>query len=663
LDKDKQSIWDEANQRYLLAALNIVKVELEFYLSKTSQDNSYDYDKQCVAASGNLESAFNDMPFPAALDRLCAIFGLSRFERNMLLLAAGIELDSEIAGLVATIQGEKASSLPTFSMALAILPEAHWTAITPNAPLRYWHLIEVYTQQSVTKSTFSIDEQILNYLVGLPHLNESLFGIADPYLNQTDLVPSQMELVNQIGDIISHYDNKCYPPVIELFGEDIQDKLNAISKVCRNVGLVPYTMSVTSIPDSIKEIMDLSRLWNRESFLGSAVLFLDCSEVETNDIVRLQKIARFCEKITGFLFLGCRYSSPVLNRHKYIFNVYKPSTNEQLILWQNELKENKAKLDGHLPRIVSQFSLSAQAIREVSAEVMKEKAGCTKDIGQIIWKLCCLQSRPRLEELAQRIEPVADWDDIVLPEIQKQTLYEIASQVKQRVKVYEEWGFARKCSRGLGISVLFTGESGTGKTMAAEILAKALQLDLYRIDLSQVVNKYIGETEKNLKKVFDAAETGCAVLLFDEADALFGKRSEVRDSHDRYANIEVSYLLQRMEAYRGLAILTTNLKTAMDNAFLRRIRFIVQFPFPDAEKRAEIWRKIFPQSAPLQDIDINKLSRLNITGGSIRNIAVNAAFLAADNNSPIRMEYIEKAARYEYAKLEKPMSMSEKSTW
>jgi len=210
---------------------------------------------------------------------------------------------------------------------------------------------------------------------------------------------------------------------------------------------------------------------------------------------------------------------------------------------------------------------------------------------------------------------------------------------------------------------LFAGASGTGKTLAAEVLANELRLDLYRIDLSSVVSKYIGETEKNLRRVFDAAEEGGAILLFDEADALFGKRSEVKDSHDRYANIEVSYLLQRMEAYRGLAILTTNLKSALDTAFLRRIRFIVQFPFPDAAMREEIWRRIFPPTLPTENLDLAKLARLHIAGGNIRNIALNAAFLAADAREPVRMTHMLRAASTEYAKLEKPLTVAEIGGW
>jgi SpoVK/Ycf46/Vps4 family AAA+-type ATPase len=240
--------------------------------------------------------------------------------------------------------------------------------------------------------------------------------------------------------------------------------------------------------------------------------------------------------------------------------------------------------------------------------------------------------------------------------MQKNILREIAIHVRQRSKVYCSWGFEKKGSRGLGISALFAGESGTGKTMAAEVLANELSLDLYKVDLSKVVNKYIGETEKNLKKIFDAAENGGAILLFDEADALFGKRSDVKDSHDRYSNIEVSYLLQRMDAYRGLAILTTNMKSALDKSFLRRIRFIVQFPFPDMVQRAEIWSKVFPFDTPKENLDTERLAKFNLSGGCIRNIALNATFFAADEDKPVSMSHIFHATRSEYLKMEKPFS-------
>jgi SpoVK/Ycf46/Vps4 family AAA+-type ATPase len=345
-------------------------------------------------------------------------------------------------------------------------------------------------------------------------------------------------------------------------------------------------------------------------------------------------------------------------------DICKPSAAEQKTLWQSALGRHAASLNGQVEAVVTQFNLDVRGIHAASAQVFQHLSTGSEDgSAPLLWDACRVQARPRLDDLAQRIESAAVWDDLVLPEVQRQILRDIATHVRQRATVYETWGFAAKGTRGLGISALFAGPSGTGKTMAAEVLAHALRLDLYHIDLSAVVSKYIGETERNLRRVFDAAEEGGAILLFDEADALFGKRSEVKDSHDRYANLEVSYLLQRMEAYRGLAILTTNMKTALDQAFLRRLRFVVQFPFPDVAQRAEIWRGIFPVHTPTEGLEIQKLARLNIAGGNIRNIALHAAFLAADAGVPVRMAHLVLAARSEYAKLEKPLTEAEVAGW
>ena len=268
-----------------------------------------------------------------------------------------------------------------------------------------------------------------------------------------------------------------------------------------------------------------------------------------------------------------------------------------------------------------------------------------------------------MDDLARRIESRAGWDDLVVPEPQRRILEDLVACVRYRTRVYDDWGFATRDCRGLGVTALFCGVSGTGKTLAAEVIANELELDLYRIDLSGVVSKYIGETEANLRRIFDAAEDGGSILLFDEADALFGKRSEVKDSHDRYANIEVSYLLQRMEAYRGVAILTTNAREALDAAFLRRIRFAVQFPFPGPAERLEIWRRIFPDALPRTGIDAEKLARPAIAGGNIRNIAVNAAFGAARDGSPLTMRHLLDAARAEFGKIEKTLSGAETEGW
>jgi SpoVK/Ycf46/Vps4 family AAA+-type ATPase len=317
-----------------------------------------------------------------------------------------------------------------------------------------------------------------------------------------------------------------------------------------------------------------------------------------------------------------------------------------------------------LDNLSEQFRLSAETIFAVSgvAPLEEDSAEPLVDPGQL-WNRCRALARPKLEDLAERIIPSAGWDDLVLPSAQKNTLRQLAAQVRHRMKVYETWGFSAKGRRGLGISALFDGPSGTGKTLAAEVLAHDLNLDLYRIDLSSVVSKYIGETEKNLKQLFDAAEESGIILLFDEADALFGKRGEVKDSLDRYANIEVSYLLQRMENYQGLAILTTNLRSSMDKAFQRRLRFIVDFPFPDAGQRQAIWSAVFPPRMPSAGLDAARLAQLNMSGGSIRNIAMNAAFLAVESGQDINMEHVLQATQWEALKAERPISPSETRGW
>jgi SpoVK/Ycf46/Vps4 family AAA+-type ATPase len=351
------------------------------------------------------------------------------------------------------------------------------------------------------------------------------------------------------------------------------------------------------------------------------------------------------------------------NRQSVVLDVAHPLPAEQLAVWRATLGDLPQD-DAALAAAAAQFSLSLPATLAIAAVARSRACGSPPvDAATAVWDLCRHRLRGALEGLAQRIESEQRWEDLVLPAAQTEALGNVAAQLRQRSTVHDVWGFARKTRRGLGISALFYGPSGTGKTMAAEVLANELRLDLYHIDLSRVVSKYIGETEDNLRRVFDAAEENGAILLFDEADSLFGSRSEVKDSHDRYANIEVSYLLQRMESYRGLAILTTNMRGALDNAFLRRIRFAVEFPFPDVPQRAAIWRRVFPPSAPTQDLDAERLARLRMAGGNIRNIALNAAFLAADRREPVQMHHVRAAAQSEYAKLDRRPSRAEIEAW
>jgi hypothetical protein len=320
------------------------------------------------------------------------------------------------------------------------------------------------------------------------------------------------------------------------------------------------------------------------------------------------------------------------------------------------------RLNGALHRLARQFDLDADGIRR-ACDLALAGGDPEEPLEQRLWAACATTSGPGLERLAERIRPVAGWEDIALPAPLLRSLREMTAHVRHAHRVHDEWQFDAASERSRGVTALFAGPSGTGKTLAAEVVAKALRLDLYRIDLSRVVSKYIGETEKNLSEVFTKAERGGAILLFDEADALFGRRSEVKDSHDRYANVEVSYLLQRMEAYRGLAILTTNMRAALDPAFLRRLRFVLQFPMPDAVHRAAIWSRLLERGMPTEGLRIERLARLSVSGGNIRSIALNAAFLAADAGEPVRMTHLLRAAQQEAAKLERNFGDAEIGGW
>jgi hypothetical protein len=572
-------------------------------------------------------------------------------------------MDSTFATLCATAQGDPRRTYPTFSLALAALPDSHWSALTPAAPLRYWRLLEVGSGDTLTTSPLRADERVLHYLAGAPYLDERLRGLVEPLPVPEELPPSHHALARRIVELWSQTEGRSAAPTLQLCGGE-HDAIHAIAAAAAaQLGLRLQAIRAADVPATAAEREAMAILLEREAVLGGGVLLLDCQDIEGANAP--SPALSLLERLRCRLIVAGSEPLRACRRSLVRLDVHKPSTVEQQELWREALGPVAQELNGQIETVTAQFNLGVQEIKAASVEVLDGLSSRQKGnaAGAVLWEAGRTRSRPRLDDLAQRIQPAAGWDDLVLPESQLEALREIATHVRQRLKVYEEWGFATKGTRGLGISVLFAGASGTGKTMAGEVLANELRLDLYRIDLSQVVSKYIGETEKNLKRVFDAAEGGGAILLFDEADAIFGKRSEVKDSHDRYANLEVSYLLQRMEAYRGLAVLTTNMKGALDTAFLRRIRFVVQFPFPSAEQRAEIWRRIFPSRTPTEGLDAEKLKRLNVAGGNIRNIALNAAFLAADAGEPVRMGHLLRAARSEYAKLEKPLTGAEVGGW
>ncbi len=639
--------WVEANQQYLTAMLSQVRNLLERQREGSSADTGSA--AEFTAPAG--------MPSVAALDMLTSLFQLSTFERDVLLLCAGVELDSRFGPLLAALHGDPARNWPTFSLALAVLPGAHWSALAPSAPLRRWRLVELGAGNATTHRPLRIDERILHFLTGITELDERLSGYVTTLSNSVQkLAPSQAAIADQIEVVWRQSTWETSSVAIELIGSDARAQQAIAGMVCDRLRLGLYVMHSTAVPSNPVEAESLYHLWEREALLGGAALLLDYDPVEAADPGRASALAHWIENHRTPLIISTRerlrVRCPLLS-----FEISKPTMSEQSELWRAALGPvPAARLNGRIEAIVSHFDLDAATINRVSTEALRQGPDSPEILADILWRGCNDHSRMGLSELAQYIRPLSTWDDLVLPDAQLRTLHEIAMHVRQRMKVYETWGFASRSTRGLGISALFSGVSGTGKTMSAEVLANELKLELYRIDLSQVVSKYIGETEKNLRRVFDAAEEGGSILLFDEADALFGKRSEVKDSHDRYANVEISYLLQRMEAYRGLAILTTNLKENLDQAFMRRIRFVVHFPFPDVDQRAEIWQRVFPSQTPTEGLEITKLARLNVPGGNIRNIAIYAAFLAADAGEPVGMKHLQRAARAEFSKLERPFN-------
>jgi vesicle-fusing ATPase len=655
--------WTVANQAYLNAAL----AELRGVMAQGSRGR----DRAC-AGGPPVERASIDPS--AALERAAEKFALTSFERDLLLLCAGIELDAEFARECRAAAGGE----PTFGFALAALPDAHWSAITPTGPLRYWRLVELRPSEALTAAPLRIDERMLHYLAGVSHLDERLHGIIRPYQAVSPLSVAHRDIADRIAALWASAGVRGPTwPAVQLVGEEDAGSADIAAVCCAALGLGLCVMQAADVPPASAERAALGRLWAREAALGECGLLIVTAATDGPETGHA--VASFATRLRSAVFVACREPLHVADARVARFDVHKPSPSDQAALWRNALtgrlrqpcaaEEPKATaaddaIDEQIDSVVSHFDFGPAAITATSHIVLGGASLLDAPaIAERLWEGCRAQARGRLDDLAQRIVTAAGWDDLVLPPEQKRALREIVANVRQRATVYERWGFAAKSLRGLGISALFAGASGTGKTLAAEIVAKELRLDLYRIDLSQVVSKYIGETEKNLQRVFAAAETAGAVLLFDEADALFGKRSEVKDSHDRYANMEVSYLLQRMESYRGLAILTTNLQQALDPAFRRRIRFIVEFPFPDESERAAIWERVFPAATPVCGLDATRLARLNVTGGNIRNIALGAAFLAADEGSAVTMLHLLRTARAECAKLGRSPTESEIAGW
>ncbi len=601
------------NQQALAAAVRRVRDRIEFGPS---------------APSGEAVPIWES----SALEHIVRVFGLTGFERDILLMCAGPELDSGFP------------AVPSFGLALATLADPHWSAFVPQAPLRWWRLLDVAEDALLTSARLRIAEPVLHCLAGVRCLEATLAPTLHSPAIPGEPPPSQAEAAAAAAAELAA------GGVVQLIGPASEVEIVATAAS----GMMGLPMLVADLGFLLQRLEVWLRLWQRDALLSPAVLLLDCGGCEQPETLRA--LAACLRTIQVPIILSVPRAQELPSFLPRRIRVAKPRPEEQIALWHAALRQadGSAAATADIERAVSHFDLGAAAIAAVAAAAAFSPAG--------IWQACRAQAAAESDHVV-RGAGQAGWDDLAVPAAQEAILREMAAQVRHRHTVHHRWGFAGGADGSRGTTALFWGPSGTGKSLAAAIIASELDLDLHVVDLSRVVSKWLGETERHLRAVFDAAEASGAVLLFDEADALFGARGEVRDSHDRYANMEVSYLLQRMEQHRGLAILTTNMRDAIDPAFLRRIRFVVEFTHPGPTERLRLWQTSFPPGAPCEAIDPVRLAQANLTGAQIRNVALAAAFLAAESGEPIRMTHLLHAAQRECAKLQRPLTQAEVAGW
>jgi hypothetical protein len=599
---------------------------------------------------------------PPALPDLARTFHLSPFEERCLLLCLAPEADRE-------------REQPSVGLAIELLcgsPEEKTAArasFDPGSPLLRGRLIRIGDGPSpLLNRPLKLDDRIAELLLGSSSVAPALLDAAELVFPTADLLASP-ELRRRLGHFIQAQLSRAETGglVIHLHGPAGAGRKELALAACCDLGVRVVIGDAARMLESPRPFAETAWLFAREAVLQPAALCLtgfdrllaEDGGPEQED--RLRALLGAVQVFSRLTFLvGERpwngAGSPVLS-----LGLGHPDAAAACDLWKGFL-EGLPVADGlDAGALTSRFRLTPGQIRDAVAFASGLARWRSPEDGTItgadLAAACRAQSGGDLSRVAAKIEPRYSWDDLVLPPDSLQQLREICDQARHRHVVLGEWGFGRRMSFGKGLNVLFSGPPGTGKTMAAEVLARDLELDLYRIDLSRVVSKYIGETEKNLDRVFAAARSANAILFFDEADALFGKRSEVRDSHDRYANVEVSYLLQKMEEHEGISILASNLRQHLDPAFLRRLSFAIHFPFPDEESRLRIWEGAWPVEAPLgEDVDFGTLAReLPLAGGHIRNIVLAAAFLAAAEASRVRQSHLLWATRRELQKLGRTM--------
>jgi SpoVK/Ycf46/Vps4 family AAA+-type ATPase len=617
-----------------------------------------------------------------SLPRLSYLFHLTPFEEDVILICLACELDLEYERLYAYLQNDVTRKKPSIDLILKLLCHSQEEQIaarscfsTQSSLLKY-RLLQ-FCENSPANQTpllsrpLKLDDRIVNFLLELTELDnrlESFARLVSPQisLNQVAASESLKSRLHSLTRWYLHEQTHANRKLLYLFhGAYGTGKKSTAEALCREFGIPLIVADVAGMLTEQNTFEETVWRLFREALLLPAALYLENFDLlladEEKQISHLKRLIKAFEEFSLLTFFASEklWEPKGLFKEHYVMDVEFPLPDYSLRKTWWDASLNEGMEEGlETAELANKFRFSGGQIRDAVNKARNITLWQTKDgtvSMEALYAACRAQSNQKLSTLARKIQPKYTWDDIILPKDQKAQLREMCNYLKYRPLVYGEWGFDRKLSLGKGLNALFHGPSGTGKTMAAEIMANELQLDLYKIDLSQVVSKYIGETEKNLDKIFTEAETSNAILFFDEADALFGKRSEVKDAHDRYANIEIGYLLQKMEEYEGMTILATNLRKNMDEAFVRRLRFSVEFPFPDRDDRRRIWEITFPPEAPKEeDIDFDYLAKqFKITGGNIKNIVLYAAFLAAEDGQVLFMKHIIHAVRREFQKMGK----------
>lgn len=620
--------WRGWNDRHL--GLAIAQCRLAVAARMASSETDPDALKARLAAlaaeQAEVEATLRSAGQVPALVALAERLGLSRLETDIVALCLAAEVDADVAGMLA--RPGRPGPHVTAGLAAAIAggeAPSVFLALAPAGVLAALRIVEIAGDLPLASAPVRLAGRIRDFLLGLDRLDEQAAGLLLPL--DTPALPAALKRIARKAAGLE---------TVALLGPPEAGGRAIAAAAAAAQSRTPVRLDATLLPADPP---------TRERTI--ALVIRDCALSRLALVLDLHGIA----DPSSLIGLIRRRAGPVLAVAPSRAGL--PAGVTPIVLPAADLTMRCAVWRAAAPdldraaatALARQFALAPETVGRIAADVPR---GRGRRAG--LWARAREEASPVLADLGQRIVPSAVWDDLVLPAEIEAALREVAGAARARATV-EGWGFARHGARGEGLAVLLAGPSGTGKTLAAEVLAGTLALDLWRIDLSGVVSKWIGETEKNLRRVFDAAEAGGAVLFFDEADALFGKRTEVKDAHDRYANVEIAYLLQRMESYRGLSILATNLRANVDQAFLRRLRFVIDLPFPDEAARRAIWQRHIPPRAPVDAIDLDALARLDLPGGAIRNVALNAAAAAAAANAPIRMGHLVAAARREFAKL------------